>query len=433
MTIRAAALALLISLTACSAGSDGAAPLAGSDVSASGDGAGSADATPASDGAASGDSVAVLDTFVEPDTADPDASAAPDGSASPDTAVGPAPVTGPGPWRVGYRTFQVTYTPETFAAPRTLQVSMWYPTADTEGTPANYLGFVDRPELIEGATPLAGSTFPLMLFSHGNSGIEVQNWFQTELLASHGWVVVAPRHTGNSLLDFDQSLMTIMWILRPLDIQATLDHVLALPAGDTLSGRFDDRIAMAGHSFGGYTTLAVGGARIDVDAVDAACAQDPGQCAEWTPDRRALAAQGFGDARFRALVPMTPWRVGFILPPGGTDTITAPTLLMTGALDTTTPNADDGDPIWAGFTAPVHLRADFTDAGHFTFSHACELGYPGGNGCGAGFVTPEDAFATIGPLTLAWLRRHVLDDASVQPLLDGEVPLPAKVVLSHPQ
>ena len=42
--------------------------------------------------------------------------------------------------------------------------------------------------------------YPLIVFSHGNGGLGVQSFFLTEYLASHGYVVVCPDHTGNSLL-----------------------------------------------------------------------------------------------------------------------------------------------------------------------------------------------------------------------------------------
>ncbi|MCP4810681.1 MAG: hypothetical protein GY884_35550, partial [Proteobacteria bacterium] len=273
----------------------------------------------------------------------------------------------------------------------------------------------------------------LALFSHGNAGIEVQTYFLCEHLASHGWMVVAMRHTGNSLLDFDQSQVPVMFLLRPLDVIATLDALTALPTDDPLAGRVGEDVVVAGHSFGGYTTLAVGGATIDVAAIDATCAADEtGACDTWTEPRRQLALAGFLDERVDALVPMAPWRVGGVLGPLGTSSVVLPTLLMTASLDETTPDAIDGDPIWDGLLASggEHARLSLTTAGHYTFSIACDFGFQAGDGCGDGFIPSSDAYPIISAYTLAWYRRHLEEDASVDALLDGDETLSDMLVLT---
>ena len=48
--------------------------------------------------------------------------------------------------------------------------------------------------------PLPGP-HPLIVFSHGNSGFRRQSTFLTTHLASRGFVVAAPDHTGNTLFE----------------------------------------------------------------------------------------------------------------------------------------------------------------------------------------------------------------------------------------
>ncbi len=46
--------------------------------------------------------------------------------------------------------------------------------------------------------PPAAGDFPLVIYSHGNGGLRYVSAFLTEHLASHGFVVMAPDHTGNT-------------------------------------------------------------------------------------------------------------------------------------------------------------------------------------------------------------------------------------------
>ena len=110
-----------------------------------------------------------------------------------------------------------------------------------------------------------GERYPLVVFSHGSGGVRFQSWFLLQALASHGYVVVAPDHAGNTALD--QLLGTadpfpVVAANRPRDVSFAIDEVLARAAdpSDPLAGAVDpSRVAVVGHSFGGFTALAVAG------------------------------------------------------------------------------------------------------------------------------------------------------------------------------
>jgi predicted dienelactone hydrolase len=174
-----------------------------------------------------------------------------------------------GPFPVGVRTLALV------RGDRPLPVEVWYPATD------EYAGMDvaeetrDRYELIPGlpfvwqdavrdATPRPGR-HPLVAFSHGYGGHRRQSTFLCTHLASHGYVVAAPDHTGNTILEVVQAVMTLqsggtlphpdtvlreLVALRPADVSFALDHILGM---DGLAD--PDRIGMAGHSFGGWTTL----------------------------------------------------------------------------------------------------------------------------------------------------------------------------------
>ncbi|MCC6620221.1 MAG: alpha/beta fold hydrolase [Deltaproteobacteria bacterium] len=362
-------------------------------------------------------------------TADVGDSADPDGG----DAVEPDPWSAPGPFRVGYRKDALTYEPADGSGTRALTLAIWYPTRDTEGDAVSYFSILPAPDVLGGADPADDlGARPLVVFSHGNTSFSEQSSFFTEHLATHGYVVVAPDHTGNLFGDsFDAALFH--W--RPDDVVAVLDHMDALAEGDALAPLMGGKVAVTGHSFGGYTTLALGGAAWAVDAILAFCesgALPLGACGALEAHTDLYRA-GFADARVAALIPMTPGLTR-VFGEAGVAAITLPTMLMTGALDKTTTNAADGDPTWAQLaTRPDNLRLDFATGGHFTFSDACafpvEIGL--GDGCGDGFITAADAHRAINAYALAFLRRHLEDDERGAPLLDGSVTIEPTVTVTR--
>jgi predicted dienelactone hydrolase len=163
---------------------------------------------------------------------------------------------------------------------RSLPVEVWYPATAAHAGADQAANTQDSYEVLPGfppvtqdavrdAAPQAGS-YPLVMFSHGFGGHRRQSTFLCTHLASHGYVVAACDHTGNTLLDVAQFAMlarsggeipdTDTMIRdfvsdRPADISAALDQLLDGAATDLRALIDPERIGMAGHSFGGWTTL----------------------------------------------------------------------------------------------------------------------------------------------------------------------------------
>lgn len=354
---------------------------------------------------------------VDADTADAEAT-------TPDTEAGD------GLHHVGYRTGSLTYRPADGSGERTLRLAFWYPTADTTGEEVRYLNFVPAPGVLGGAAPLGGPA-PVVVFSHGNTAYAEQSAFFTEFLAARGFLVVAPDHTGNT---FGQPLDPGIFHWRPTDLTAVIDHLGALPDTDPIAALVSDDIAVAGHSFGGYTVLAVGGARWAVDAMLAYCEADAiqlGGC-DSLRDAEAIFRAGFLDPRVDAVISMSPGIVG-VFGDSGLTHIDVPTLLVTGSRDQRTPNALEGDPAWAQLSgSDQNLRIDLATAGHFTFSDACSLPITIGadDGCGEGFIEPARAHAAVNAYALAFLRLHLAGDDSGAGLLSGAETVDPEVTLS---
>ena len=115
---------------------------------------------------------------------------------------------------------------------------------------------------------------PLVLFSHGFGGCKTQSTYLMRALARHGILVAAPDHRDKGARCPDQppDLLTLPPIFlepqgwsestyqdRRDDLQKLRN---ALPTDPALSGwSIDrDRVALVGHSLGGYTVLGLAGA-----------------------------------------------------------------------------------------------------------------------------------------------------------------------------
>ncbi|MEU6075524.1 chlorophyllase [Micromonospora sp. NPDC047074] len=126
---------------------------------------------------------------------------------------------------------------------RSLPVTVWYPAAGRAG---------GEPER---SAEAAGGRFPVVMFSHGLSARPADYETLLTRWAAAGFVVAAPTfpHTARG---GDGNVLDVL--NQPADVSYVLTEVLALDgrAGDPLRGRLaGDRVAAAGHSAGGVTTI----------------------------------------------------------------------------------------------------------------------------------------------------------------------------------
>ncbi|MDG4783606.1 dienelactone hydrolase family protein [Micromonospora sp. WMMD961] len=126
---------------------------------------------------------------------------------------------------------------------RALPTTLWYPAAGPAGGTAK-----------RSATAAQGR-FPVVMFSHGLGGRPDDYAKLLTRWAAAGFVVAAPTfpHTSKGA---DNNVLDVL--NQPADVSYALDQVLALDgtAGDALRGRLDgERVAAAGHSAGGVTTI----------------------------------------------------------------------------------------------------------------------------------------------------------------------------------
>ncbi len=304
---------------------------------------------------------------------------------------------------------------------RSLPLEVWYPVdaPDAYGPFTGYslsgIANLESDLAHENAAVSAAGPRPLVVFSHGSGGLAIQSLHLMEQLASHGFVVVAPNHTGNTTGDStavppssvtpEQALLD-----RVPDVSFVITHMTTLAAtpANPFFGRVDGaNVGVAGHSFGGFTALAV-----------------------------KSGYQGIlPDARVQAIMPIAP----------SSSTITdlelanvmVPTLFMTGTLD---PLLSEEVRV-AGLiqSSPFNYRADVIGAVHTHFANICDIagaliaagiGPSSWPSIGAGaLVAPynatcvppafpiEDATRLQNLYATAHFRRHLLGQTAYDPFL----------------
>lgn len=125
-------------------------------------------------------------------------------------------------------------------------------------------------------------------------------------LAQRGYIVAAISHPGTSTWSRDPDQTRQLWE-RPKDISRVIDH--ATGSSDFAQYVDPNRIYMAGHSLGGFTAVALAGARFDATRLKQFCDQAPGELAcgilsDWkvaqTPEDRAQMEADLSDPRIKA-------------------------------------------------------------------------------------------------------------------------------------
>ena len=120
---------------------------------------------------------------------------------------------------------------------------------------------------------------PVIVFSHGLASRPEDYSDAIRQLASHGYVVAAPQHPGSDAIWLKEMLRGLHKDIfdinefsnRPKDISFVIDELERSNAG-RFNGKLDlTRVALAGHSFGGYTVLALAGATVDLAYLKEEC------------------------------------------------------------------------------------------------------------------------------------------------------------------
>jgi len=221
---------------------------------------------------------------------------------------------------------------------------------------------------------------PVVVFSHGLASRPEDYAVGLEHLASYGYVVAAPQHPGSDKIYLEEMLAGYHrdifdeqeFINRPLDLKFVLDQLERRNSGE-FQGRLNlRRVGVAGHSFGGYTALAVAGAEIDFENLERDCQQPySGIDISLLLECQALALPrqrySFRDPRIQAVFAANPVNRS-IFGRKGLEPIQIPVLLASGSDDPAAPPALEQINSFLWLTAPEKYWILLEGQAHVNFT-----------------------------------------------------------------
>jgi predicted dienelactone hydrolase len=223
---------------------------------------------------------------------------------------------------------------------RHLALALFYPAAPPAGAAVpDRMRFFTKLEFYIDAPVAAGAVRrPLVMFSHGHSSNGLYYAWFGQYLAARGYLVAMPYHYRANT--YDSTIMytrSKLW-QRPRDISLIITSLLADKAWEPHIDA--DRIGVAGHSQGGFTSLWIGGAQVNPERHLAYQAFWRNNSVVPAYLRAALPldvgpARDVQDKRVKAAFAMAPGDLpGFGMDEAGLRQLAIPTYIIVGARDT---------------------------------------------------------------------------------------------------
>ncbi len=329
-----------------------------------------------------------------------------------------------GPYAVGAMAFS------TEDAERPLNGMIWYPALNPESveeaTTYDFgVGDFFPPEINnlpgraiqDAAADVEHGSYPLAVFSHGGGWVWQLSTYLFEHLASHGFVVMAFYHPGTAWPDqlpiASEEEAIQYWegfldslVVQTRDITQAIDFAETATAGDgRLAGVIDaERVAVMGHSYGGYTAIMSAGARLHFCDIETWCqsGEFTSESMQWLCQLYGEDAVGFearlkhaagwedqagvhckpgtlwpplGDPRVDVIVPIMPGPIKPLLNAAGLANVTVPTLLFRSGADTMAPTANNADLVWSFVGSADKTLVTFEGADHLLASTGCSAAW----------------------------------------------------------
>jgi predicted dienelactone hydrolase len=264
-----------------------------------------------------------------------------------------------GSYEVGVQTIMV---PDSTGGGRDLTVDVWFPLSqdiDGDFPPQQYTllpgTYYESPSAVAATAESIATDgpFPLVIYSHGSGGLRFIHSNYTEALASHGYIVAAADHIGNTAVDRladSETPGAVTAFNRPNDVTRVIDAFLDPENVETVgfvANLNPSQIAVTGHSFGGFTAYAM--------------------------------ASGFenengefvADERVGAIIALAPAASEALLSDERLASIGIPTLVVGATDDGTTPIDPNVTRPWELTSSDLSYRLDLTAAEHETFTDIC--------------------------------------------------------------
>lgn len=212
---------------------------------------------------------------------------------------------------------------------------------------------------------------PVVVLSHGLGSDREDFADVAEHFASYGFAVAVPEHVGSNF-ELQQAVLAgrasevfhvSEFVDRPKDISFLLDELERRNASEWQDRLNLEQVALAGHSFGGYGVLVLGGATVDFEHLQQSCNQrillnalNPAlllQCRalEVSPADRQQLTQGLADPRVKLVIAFNPVNAS-IFGPKGLAQVQVPVVIGASGYDPAAPLVPEQAVSFTWLTGP---------------------------------------------------------------------------------
>lgn len=270
---------------------------------------------------------------------------------------------------------------------------------------------------------------PVVIISHGLSDSPQNYADYAEHLASYGYLVAVPQHPGSDSQQLQalkvglsrQIFLTSEFIDRPQDLSYVIDELERRNKAD-FGGKLDlNRVAVIGHSFGGYTALAIAGAAIDFEHLKQECERylNLSLLLQCQALRLELNTDNLKDERIKAIGITNPLKSA-IFGPSGLASVSLPVFVQAGIYDPLTPFVLEQVRPFPWLNTPnkylsvqegdIHVNTSNLDAGMESLIDSFTY-----------LSLPESALLTSynQAFLLAFLEVHLLDNKDFLPYMQS--------------
>ncbi len=277
---------------------------------------------------------------------------------------------------------------------------------------------------------------PVVIISHGLGSAPSNYSYLAQHLASYGFAVVLPQHTGSDASHLEsvlegQALDDVNpteFANRPLDIKNLLDGLTQLATTDiNLNGQLDlQHVGIIGHSFGAYTSLAVAGATVDQSRIKEQC-ESPQPTFNLSLILQCRArelpspAEALSDSRIKAVIAVNPF-ASTVFGPKGIGSIQIPTMVVSSSNDILTPAIPEQIYPFLWLKTPKKYLALLINAGH-TFPTDSPSQFSSDSQKGLRLLLsgadPQLAREYLQALSLAFMKTHLAQQPDAERYLSA--------------
>ncbi|WP_413164272.1 alpha/beta hydrolase [Capilliphycus salinus ALCB114379] len=273
-------------------------------------------------------------------------------------------------------------------------------------------------------------SIPVIVISHGLASDRSRFEDLARHLASYGFAVAVPQHPGSDYQALQELLAgerndifeVNQFIDRPHDISHLLDYLERLNKKELKNQLNLEKVGVWGHSFGGYTALALAGATIDFEKLQGDCTPEnkivnPSMFLQCRALELPHSEYQFRDPRVKAVVVLNPVNSG-VLGQLGLSQISIPVMMGASSGDLLAPAVIEQIQTFTWLTTSNRYLVIKRGDSHFFDVNKSNMSEIPGMG---GLLSPgvEVTRNYMNALSVAFFGSYVAEDLQYKPYLQA--------------